>query len=283
MGDSRADRAGLGPSARWPQLSMEGLKRRPQLLIHLGDWVREGESLIEWRYALEAALALRLPLLTVRGNHDRGPHWGSLGLDGARSEARSPAPLRVTRAGPALIYLLDTEADEEVARAAVEAHIAGSGARPACLSVRHVIWLQHRPVWSRGPHGSDERGWAEWLVPSLERLGVQLLLAGHDHNYERMEPTRGVGAARRSDPEGTLYITSGGAGSVTAPLPDLSKRRSWAEKWRERSLSATFSGAPHTLSLTFEGARLTVEAWGSPRVGLSERIDRVTIPALKRP
>lgn len=280
MGDTRADRAGLGPSARWPSLSAEALKRGPQLLIHLGDWVTRGGALREWRYALEAALALELPILTVRGNHDRGPHWGSFRLDGAHPQAAEPAPLRVTRVGELLVYLLDTEAEEGVAREAVKAHQRLTGARGLCFQPRHVLWLQHRPLWSRGPHGSDERGWAPWLVPALEKLGVQLFLAGHDHNYERMTRSRGVGAARRAEPHGVLYVTSGGAGSVTTPLPDLSRRVSAEQRATDRGLSQVFSGAPHSLTLRLNPSSLTLEAWASPREGVSALFDEVELEAL---
>lgn len=281
MGDTRADRAGLGPSARWPSLSTEALKRNPQLLVHLGDWVTRGGELIEWRYALEAALQMGLPILTVRGNHDRGPHWPSLGLDATPSTRSARSPLRVTRVGETLVYLLDTETTALDAREAVEAHAQASGDRGLCFQAQQVLWLQHRPIWSRGPHGSDERGWAHWLVPALERLGVQLLLAGHDHNYERMERSLGVGAERRATPSGLLYLTSGGAGAVTAPLPDLSWRVSAEQRTQDRALSAHFSGAPHTLSLSFGEEGLQITAWSTPREGVSERIDEAFIEALR--
>jgi len=286
MGDSRADRPGLGPSARWPSLMSAALQRGPQLLIHLGDWVTRGRDLREWRYALEAALSSGLPLLTVRGNHDRGPHWAPLGLDGLGRAQAEPEPLRVTRVGELLIYLLDSEADERVARAAVEAHLEaqrgaqrgahGRGGR--CAAPRHTLWLQHRPLWSRGPHGSDERGWAHWLVPALESLGVQLFLAGHDHNYERMERTRGWGAARAPHPKGVVYVTSGGAGAVNAPLPDLSWRLSARQRRQDRALSRRFSAAPHTLSLRLSSEGLQLEAWASSSAGRSALIDELLIP-----
>jgi hypothetical protein len=132
-------------------------------------------------------------------------------------------------------------------------------------------------VWSRGPHGSDERGWASWLVPALEALEVSLFVAGHDHNYERMAPSRGVRQSRRAHPKGVRYLTTGGAASVTAPLPDLHWRPWRLYQARERALSERFSGAPHTLSLTVEVEGVRVEAWATPRESVNVLMDDVWV------
>lgn len=281
LGDTRADRAGLGPSARWHSLSAQALKKNPALLIHLGDWVTQGDDVREWQYALEAALALKRPILTVRGNHDRGPYWSRFELDGLKKPLPRPAQLRVTRMGKILVYLFDTEAEEDTARAVLEAHLKTRIDQEFCFIPQQIIWIQHRPIWSRGPHGSDERGWASWLVPALEQLKVQLLLAGHDHNYERMKRTRGVGKDRIHDPQGILYLTSGGAGAVTTPFPDLSRRTSLNQKRYDRALSEVFSSASHYLLLSMSSEGLHVEAWASPREGRSEIFDEFWLQPLQ--
>ena len=45
------------------------------------------------------------------------------------------------------------------------------------------------------------------LAPLLQRYGVQLVLAGHDHDYERMIPQNG-----------TAYVVTGGGGIGTRPV-----------------------------------------------------------------
>jgi hypothetical protein len=45
------------------------------------------------------------------------------------------------------------------------------------------------------------------FVPLFERHGVQLVLAGHDHDYERTQPIQGV-----------TYIVTGGGGRYTRPV-----------------------------------------------------------------
>ena len=258
LGDSRAEARGLGPSARWPELRRAALSRRPALMLHLGDWVRDGHSGEEWRRAL-GALPPGLPLLTTRGNHDRGAWWARLGLDGLGAGAASP--LRAAHLGAALVYLLDSEGDEAATRAAVEAHAAWRAARPRPAPL--VLLATHRPLWSRGPHGDDERGWGAWLAPALDALGVDLLLAGHDHDYERMAPT----------PGGVTCVVSGGAGTWRAPLPGLSRRPDRPD----RPASLVFSARPHSLSLEVRASSLTLEAWATPREGVSELIDSVVV------
>lgn len=64
-----------------------------------------------------------------------------------------------------------------------------------------LITVMHHPAFSSGDHGSEEDVQREW-APLFARHGVDLALAGHDHNYERTKPQNGV-----------TYIVSGGGGA----------------------------------------------------------------------
>lgn len=66
-----------------------------------------------------------------------------------------------------------------------------------------VVYL-HRPLYSSGAHGSDT-GLRTILEPVLTKHKVQLVLAGHDHDYERMKPHK----------SGTQHIVTGGGGRGT--------------------------------------------------------------------
>jgi hypothetical protein len=61
----------------------------------------------------------------------------------------------------------------------------------------------HKPPYSSGEHGSNGT-FREFFGPVIERHGVQLVLSGHDHHYERTKPIRSV-----------TYIVSGGGGHGT--------------------------------------------------------------------
>ncbi len=66
---------------------------------------------------------------------------------------------------------------------------------------RWVVTVMHHPAYSSGEHGSEESVREEW-VPLFTRYGVNLAVAGHDHDYERTKPQSGV-----------TYIVSGGGGA----------------------------------------------------------------------
>jgi predicted phosphodiesterase len=278
IGDTRADADGLGYSAYWLELIDQVMSRAPHVLIHLGDWVKSGTRRGEWRRVMEslALIDRALPLLSVRGNHDRGPYFSTLGF-GAQTA------LRVSRCGPILIYLFDTEGDEWTTRQQVlnfyEAHQRQTRESRAASDIEFVLWVQHRPLLSRGNHGSDERGWAEWLTPVIEGLGVDLTLSGHDHDYERFCPTLGAGLERRCDHQGVHHIVSGGGASFTVPLPGLSREVSPEIARLDAQQSLLFRGQRHALELVWTPKRLQVFAWGTPRYGISEVIDDLDLSA----
>lgn len=57
----------------------------------------------------------------------------------------------------------------------------------------------HHPPYSAGYHGSDDEA-RRLVAPIVERHGVQLVLSGHEHDYQRSRPMDGV-----------TYIVSGAA------------------------------------------------------------------------
>lgn len=63
------------------------------------------------------------------------------------------------------------------------------------------IVVGHHPMYSSGRNGNTE-GSRKVLEPMMIRHGVDLYLAGHDHDYERFAPIQGV-----------HYVVSGGGGS----------------------------------------------------------------------
>ena len=71
----------------------------------------------------------------------------------------------------------------------------------------------HHPRFSSGPHGDDARLTPLWAA--LVEADAELVLAGHDHLYERFAP---LDAAGVPDPEGMRQFTvgTGGAPHYTA-------------------------------------------------------------------
>jgi hypothetical protein len=93
-----------------------------------------------------------------------------------------------------------------------------------------VVWM-HYPVMSTA--GGSDLGLRQTFQPLFDRYGVDLVLTGHSHDYERMYPVRGVVAGSptlepqvATTTEGDGYDTSLGAvhlvvgtGGVALPTP----------------------------------------------------------------
>jgi len=66
---------------------------------------------------------------------------------------------------------------------------------------RWTIVVSHHPVYSSGEHGSTQ-GFSSTLPRLFRKRGVDLVLNGHDHNYEA---SRSLGGVR--------YVVTGGGGA----------------------------------------------------------------------
>jgi acid phosphatase type 7 len=72
---------------------------------------------------------------------------------------------------------------------------------------RCVLAYWHRPRFSSGPHGNDLDLDALWRILAAARADV--VLAGHDHDYERFTPMNADGEA---DPTGVTQFVAGTGG-----------------------------------------------------------------------
>ena len=86
------------------------------------------------------------------------------------------------------------------------------------------IMFFHHPIYSSGgAHGSDT-ALRDQLEPLFLKYGVDVVLAGHEHFYERLKPQKGI-----------HYFISGGAGKVAQG------RRRRASSRKRRSTRASTS------------------------------------------
>jgi uncharacterized protein (TIGR03437 family) len=83
------------------------------------------------------------------------------------------------------------------------------------------------------------------LVPIFERHGVQLVLTGHEHNYQRSKPLRGGIPAPAGTP-GTVYMVSGGGGGVLHPVSPQPFLDQQGSIW-------------HYLRVSVDGPKLTIQ------------------------
>ncbi len=107
----------------------------------------------------------------------------------------------------------------------------------ADTTAEFVIAFWHHPPYSKGTHDSDEsadsggrmRDMRQTFVPLLESMGVDLVLTGHSHSYERsfflnghygeshtLEPSSILDGGNGREGEDGAYVQRQGAGAVYA-------------------------------------------------------------------
>lgn len=72
----------------------------------------------------------------------------------------------------------------------------------------------HHPLYSSGGHGSSKRMQEAWRI--LHAAGAELVLAAHDHGYERFAPQDADG--RRDDRQGLRQFVVGTGGAQLTPF-----------------------------------------------------------------
>lgn len=141
-------------------------------------------------------------LLAVLGNHDNDDGYGDEQVAALGMSGRWYA----TTIGNTLIVSLDSNrpGDKDQLRW-LEATLAAN------TSTWTIVQLHH-PPFSGGWHGSDDAA-RDAFVPLFEDYGVDLVLSGHDHDYQRSRVINGV-----------TYIVSGAAAKLRdAQLADFSE------------------------------------------------------------
>jgi len=163
------------------------------MLVTLGDNDYLGSPArfrSNWRRAFGWARAEGLRVGGVLGNHDYelgrgGYELGTLGM---------PRRYYTRRLGDVQLFFLDSNAVSARQTRWLEQVLSSSIAT-------WKIALFHHPPYTCGGHSGDADVVRSW-VPLFEANGVQLVLSGHDHNYQRFAAKNGV-----------AYVVDGGGGA----------------------------------------------------------------------
>ncbi|MBL4634249.1 MAG: metallophosphoesterase [Kofleriaceae bacterium] len=203
-------------------------------VIHTGDMVANGGRVSEWEqfFQIERPLLAHVPILPSIGNHDmsgRGNYrhyfLHDLWAKGRRYYAKDWGNLRV----------IALDSGIECRDGCNQYQFAEQALRDAAEKDMLVIIFLHFPPFSSGKHGSS-LAVQEPITALAKTYGVELIIAGHDHNYERTKPI-----------DGTTYIVSGSAG---API------RAVNPKW----FTAHARTEPHFVLLKVENNRIVLRA-----------------------
>lgn len=139
-----------------------------------------------------AATFTKNQIIAALGNHDVESDEG----DEIMQRLGRPGAVYTQNVGPVRVVSLDSNDVDSAQTSWLDRVLSQPrGTTP------WVIAIMHHPAFSSGEHGSEDRVRRSW-VPLFARHHVNLVLAGHDHDYERTKPQNGV-----------TYIVSGGGGA----------------------------------------------------------------------
>jgi 3',5'-cyclic AMP phosphodiesterase CpdA len=179
---------------------------QPDLYLFSGDMVELGAFQDEWDawFTASGDVFARKLLVPAHGNHEflAQNYFAQLGLPGNEQW------FAVEYGDMLIMSLNDTVSNPEDIQTL---QVRFLEEELAATSARWKTAVHHQPAYSTCTrHGSDEVLRGDW-EPVFEELGVDVVIAGHNHIYERSVPIReGV---ERPLGQGTLYLVSGGAGA----------------------------------------------------------------------
>jgi 3',5'-cyclic AMP phosphodiesterase CpdA len=213
------------------ELSRQLWRQRPQLLVIAGDLIGGEEADRGWHWAEEyfagvGPIAARVPVLAARGNGDVDVVDPATdlrlftGFDRYHTQQDGGTGYFSRRIGDVEFFVLDGNLAlrerqqpgfRQQQRHWLERTLAASDAP-------WKIAIHHQPAYSadaddygdtaeRPSTGGDPEIRRDF-VDLYDRYGVDLVLSGHIHSYERSYPLR----AGRPDPGGTVYVQLGGGG-----------------------------------------------------------------------
>ena len=172
-----------------------------EVVLHVGDYIQDGTKSEQWdeQFRLPARRLLEQTLfLGVQGNHDKDSprYYEILQPPGGKPRFKS------TR-DPVAFFGLDS--NRRLAQQArwLDRKLADTGA------TWKVVFFHEAPYASSWPWPGGALKTRKHLLPVLEKHRVDLVFAGHIHNYERFHK------------EGIPYIITGGGGDTPAKPEQL--------------------------------------------------------------
>ena len=180
------------------------------------------QTMDQWFFSVYRNWLRSRPMFPSMGNHDSRPPNNDgvpfkdllvLPENGASSSYPDHAERYYSfDYGPIHVVVLDTElAFQDPARRA--AQLAWLEADLAATTQPWKVAAFHRAPFSSGAENGSDFDVRAAFTPVFDRFGVQLVVSGHEHDYERTVPLR----AGAPEAGGTVYIVSGGGGGPLYP------------------------------------------------------------------
>jgi acid phosphatase type 7 len=208
------------------------LARKPELFIALGDNAYEAgteEEIQKNLFEPLANLLSEVPFFTVAGNHEYVTNQAQPFFDNLYLPTSPSGGERYYSFDWGFVHFVGLDSNCAV----------GLASKDRCTLAAQRAWLEqdlaasqaawkivffHHPPWSSGNHGSQLTVRREF-GPLFEKYGVDLVLTGHDHNYERSRPMIGDREAGTGE-QGITYLVVGGGGASLRQFP--SSQPAWS-------------------------------------------------------
>jgi hypothetical protein len=166
-----------------------------EFVITVGDNIYTGSQPSDFEKAFAAPykplLDAGVPFYATLGNHDKTNErfYKPFGMNGATYYAFKKGNVR--------FFALDSNYMDQKQTAWIETQLreAGNGGWKICFF--------HHPLYSSARYHGSDADLRKVLEPLFVKYGVDVVLSGHDHVYERVRPQRGI-----------YYFVEGASGSL---------------------------------------------------------------------
>jgi len=239
----------------WEHISQLMFEESPQFVVHVGDMVAYGHNKDDWtdELFLQASELLRhIPMYPALGNHEMNDEKYYQYFNHPFGNA-----FYTVKKGDLRLIFIDTNKDLLPGSARykeLEETLAN-------CKERWKIAIHHHPVFTSdiASYRSSLMATADKGDPNIfqlkklyETYGVDLVLSGHVHGYERSFPISQNHIDREN---GVVYIISaGGGGGCNQP----SSYKEWFTQKTQKRV--------HYLNVQVEGNKMTVEAIDTSRI-----------------
>lgn len=214
VGDSRTN-VGI-----WNNISNLVNAKNPAFVVFNGDIVDTGSSSSQWDawFSNGANLINNKLIFHAQGNHDvaAASYYQNI-FDLPKNNSASTELYYSIDYGEAIFICLNSEDPGNAAQLSwLQTTLAANTAK------KWKIISFHKPFYTVGPHSGEMNSYFNTWFKAFDDYGVDLILTGHDHLYERFKPinrnvstTTAVANYGSLTGEGRCQIVCGGSG---APL-----------------------------------------------------------------
>jgi acid phosphatase type 7 len=233
VGDSR------GGYDVWQQLVAQIAQRMPDLVLFSGDAVTFGISQFEWEdfFARAEPLFATVPVIAANGNHEGNAinYYAQMAMPGDQQNYGLDYGHAHITVGN------DTPEEAGALTGAFRAALAADF--EASKNARWKLFMHHQPMFSASTrHGPSETLQAAWL-PLVDQYHLDLVLNGHDHDYEITHPL--IGGVQSTSSDATVFVVAGGAGAELYP----NGKQAWTRYSESSYTAAIIHVSKQTLSM----------------------------------